>query len=94
MYILHLCSLIRITDIAVGDRMFLGMQDFDFFPKTNQILPKFTKFIQFIQIYPNFTQIYSTFTQICLKMLLGDTAASPASPAPTPLITGDSRYIF
>jgi len=45
--------------------MFLGIQDFDFFP--------------------NLIKFYLNFTQIGLKTLLGDTAASSASPAPMPL---------
>jgi len=35
------------TIVAVGDRIFLGMQDFDFCPNL----------IKFYQIYPNFAQI-------------------------------------
>jgi len=47
--------------MAVGDRMFMRMQDFDFFPNL-------IKFYPIIQIYPN----WSKFFQICLKNLLGD----------------------
>jgi len=53
----------------MGDRMFLGMQDFDFWPnqfKFCQILFKFCpNFTQFTQIYPNFIQIFSNFSKIC-----------------------------
>jgi len=31
--------------IAVGDRMFLGMQDFDFCPNLIKLYPNFTQFI-------------------------------------------------
>jgi len=60
--------------ITVGDRMFLGMQDFDF-TKFTQICPNFvwiySNFIRIAQIYPNFTQIRP-------KILLRDAAASPS----------------
>jgi len=56
--------------------MFLGMQDFDFFPNL----------IKFCQIYPNFTfKFAQTFPKFAYKKLLGDAAASPA---PTPLVSG------
>jgi len=56
--------------IAAGDRIFLGMQDFDYMHKSNQILPKFVQIIGL------------NIAQICpLKKLLGDAAASPAPTA-------------
>jgi len=62
--------------LAVGDQMFLGMQDFDFAQILiicAQILPILTKF------YPNLNKFAQIFSK---KYLLGDAAASPA---PTPL---------
>jgi len=46
--------------VAVRDRMFLKMQDFDYvLPKSNQILPillNLFKFAQFYQNWPKFCQ--------------------------------------
>jgi len=54
-----------------------GDAEFWFLPKLYQILLKFA------QILPKFGQIgLNYFAQICLKNLLVDAAASPASPAP------------
>jgi len=53
--------------IAAGDRMFLGMQDFDFFPDLiifNQIYPNLHNFTQ---ICTNCIQNYLNFAKICLK---------------------------
>jgi len=90
--------------MAVGDRMFLGMQDFDFLPKPNQILPKFyaiyphlTKFYPHLpKIYPNklpkFYPSWPKFFSNLPKKLLGDAAASLAFPAPTSLIMRNSKF--
>jgi len=75
--------------IAVGDRMFLEIQDLDFCPNLIKFYPNFTKFTkldsnftQFIQICPYFTkfaQIILNFAQICLKKFAW--GCGPATPA-------------
>jgi len=58
---------LKLLIIAVGDRMFLRMQDFDFCPNLIKFYPNFPK------IYPDLAQfmhIYTKFnhsTQICQK---------------------------
>jgi len=58
--------------MAVGDRMFLGMQDFDFCPnftKFTQILPNLSKFNQ---IFPKFNQnSHNSFSNLSKKFVGG-----------------------
>jgi len=70
--------------MAVGDRMFLGMQDFDFaqiysyVPKSNHFCPNFFLISpKFIQIWPNVTNLaQKSFATRCGYTI-------PVSSAPT-----------
>jgi len=70
--------------------MFLGRQDFDFFPKPNQIssqhyqiLPKLSKFYP---NFPKFSQILPKFFQIYLKKFARGCGRTPSSYATEHLV--------
>jgi len=51
-------SKLRHSHYAVGDRMFLEVQDFDFCSNLIKIYPNFTKFAQIYPNWPKFCQIW------------------------------------
>jgi len=74
------------SNIAVGDLMFLGIQDFDFAqicPNFFHISPKFAKFCSYL---PTFCLNCPSFAK---KNFLEDAATSSASPAPTALVSNN-----
>jgi len=65
---LHLFNLSFFTNITVEDRMFLEMQNFDFFPNLIKFYPNFTQFIlilpKFYAIYPNLPKFHSNLPKL------------------------------